>query len=92
MERRRPSCGRWYFANTTASWIYVKLHNQATVPTAGTGVVRTIAVPPNGISQFFSEGGITFSTGIGMTAVAGISDSDNTAITASALVGELIWA
>ena len=82
----------WYFANTTASWIYVKLHNQATVPTAGTGVVRTIAVPPNGISQFFSEGGITFVTGIGMTAVAGIADSDNTAITASALVGELIWA
>ena len=82
----------WYFANTTASWIYIKLHNQATAPTAGTGVVRTIAVPPNGISQFFSEGGITFSTGIGMTAVAGIADSDNTAITASALVGELIWA
>jgi len=82
----------WYFANTTVSWIYVKLHNQATAPTAGTGVVRTIAVPPNGISQFFSEGGITFSTGIGMTAVAGIADSDNTAITASALVGELIWA
>lgn len=82
----------WYFANTTASWIYVKLHNQATAPTAGTGVVRTIAVPPNGISQFFSEGGITFATGIGMTAVAGIADSDATAITASALVGELIWA
>lgn len=82
----------WYFANTTASWIYVKLHNQTTAPTAGTGVVRTIAVPPNGISQFFSEGGITFATGIGMTAVAGIADSDNTAITASALVGELIWA
>ena len=82
----------WYFANTTVFWIYVKLHNQATAPTAGTGVVRTIAVPPNGISQFFSEGGITFSTGIGMTAVAGIADSDNTAITASALVGELIWA
>lgn len=82
----------WYFANTTASWIYVKLHNQTTAPTAGTGVVRTIAVPPNGISQFFSEGGITFATGIGMTVVAGIADSDNTAITASALVGELIWA
>ena len=82
----------WYFANTTASWLYVKLHNQATTPTAGTGVVRTIAVPPNGISQFFSEGGITFATGIGMTVVAGVTDSDATAITASALVGELIWA
>ena len=82
----------WYFANTTASWLYVKLHNQATTPIAGTGVVRTIAVPPNGISQFFSEGGITFATGIGMTVVAGVTDSDATSITASALVGELIWA
>lgn len=82
----------WYFANTTASWIYVKLHTQATAPTAGTGVVRTIAVPPNGISQFFSEGGITFATGIGMTVVSGAADTDATAVTAAAVVGELIWA
>ena len=82
----------WYFANTTASWIYVKLHNQATAPTAGTGVVRTIAVPPNGISQFFSEGGITFATGIGMTVVGGAADAANTSVTATAIVGELVWA
>lgn len=82
----------WYFANTTAAWVYVKLHNQATAPTAGTGVIRTIAVPPNGISQFFSEGGVTFSVGIGMTVVGGAADSDNTAVTAAALVGDLSWA
>ena len=82
----------WYFANTTAAWVYVKLHNQTTAPTAGTGVVRTIAVPPNGISQFFSEGGITFATGIGMTVVSGAADTDATAVTAAAVVGELIWA
>ena len=82
----------WYFANTTASWIYIKLHNQATAPTAGSGVVRTIAVPPNGISKFFSEGGITFATGIGMTVVSGAADTDATAVTAAAVVGELIWA
>jgi hypothetical protein len=82
----------WYFANTTAAWVYVKLHNQATAPTAGSGVVRTIAVPPNGISKFFSEGGITFTTGIGMTVVSGAADADATAVTAAAVVGELIWA
>ena len=81
----------WYFANTTAAWVYVKLHNQYTAPTAGTGVVRTIAVPPNGISQFFSEGGITFTSGIGMTVVTGAVDTDATAVAANALVGELIW-
>lgn len=82
----------WYFANTTAAWVYVKLHNQATAPTAGAGVVRTIAVPPNAVSQFFSEGGVTFTAGIGMTVVDGAADADNTAVTAAAVVGELIWA
>lgn len=81
----------WYFANTTAAWVYVKLHNQATAPTAGTGVIRTIAVPPNGVSQFFSEGGATFTTGIGMTVVGGAADADNTSVTANTLVGDLIW-
>ena len=82
----------WYFANTTAAWVYVKLHNQNTAPTAGTGVVRTIGVPPNAVSQLFSEGGITFATGIGMTVVSGAADTDATAVTAAAVVGELIWA
>ena len=81
----------WYFANTTAAWVYVKLHNQATAPTAGSGVVRTIAVPPNGVSQFFSEGGATFTTGIGMTVVGGAADSDTTSVTAAAIVGDLVW-
>ena len=82
----------WYFANTTASWQYVKLHNVTTAPTAGSGVVRTISVPPNGISQFFNEGGITFTTGIGMTVVSGAAGTDATAVTAAAVVGELVWA
>ena len=82
----------WHFANTTAAWQYVKLHNLATVPTAGSGVARTIAIPPNGVSSFFSEGGITFTTGIGMTVVTGAADTDATAVAASAVVGELIWA
>lgn len=81
----------WYFANTTSAWVYVKLHNQATAPTAGTGVICTIAVPPNGVSQFFSEGGATFTTGIGMTVVGGAADADTTSVTAAAVVGELIW-
>ena len=82
----------WFFANTTATWRYVKLHNQATAPTAGTGVVRTIGVPPNGVASFFSEGGITFATGIGLTMVTGAADADATAVTANDLVGELFYA
>lgn len=82
----------WFFANTTAAWVYVKLHNQTTAPTAGTGVVRTIGIPPNNTASFFSEGGITFATGIGLTAVTGAADADATAVAAASIVGELIWA
>lgn len=82
----------WHFANPTASWVFVKLHNLATLPVAGVAVSRTIAVPPNGISSFFSEGGITFTAGIGITIVSGALDADNTAVTAASVIGELVWA
>jgi len=82
----------WYFANTTASWRYVKLHNQATAPTAGTGVVRTIGIPPNNTASFFSEGGVSFTAGIGLTMVTGAADTDATAVTANDIVGELFYA
>jgi hypothetical protein len=82
----------WHFANTTAAWRYVKLHNSATAPTAGAGVVRTIGIPPNDTASFFSEGGITFATGIGLTMVTGAADADATAVTANDIVGELFYA
>lgn len=82
----------WYLVNNTASWRYVKLHNLATAPTAGAAVARTIGIPPNGVASFFSEGGITFATGIGYTIVTGAADADATAVGANEVVGELIWA
>lgn len=82
----------WYFANTTAAWVFVKLHNLATLPVAGASVARSIGIPPNGNASFFSEGGITFTAGIGITVVNGATDADNTAVTAAAVVGELVWA
>ena len=70
----------------------MKLHNLATAPTAGAAVARTIAIPPNGVSNFFSEGGITFATGIGITTVTGAADTDATAVGLNDIVGELLWA
>ena len=91
----KASAGRvlgWSFANTNAAWRYVKLHNQATTPTAGTGVVRTISIPPNAISNFTLEGGVAFSTGIAYTTVTGSADADATAVGAGDIVGELFYA
>jgi hypothetical protein len=82
----------WALANTTASWRYVKIHAQATLPTAGAGVVRTISIAPNSVATPNFEGGIAVATGIGITIVTGSADSDSTGVAAGDVVGELIFA
>lgn len=91
----KASAGRllgWSVANTTASWKYVKLHNSATAPTAGAGVVGVIQVPPNGLAQFKLEGGIAHSTGISFTTTTGSADADATAVAAGDLIIDLYYA
>jgi hypothetical protein len=82
----------WCFGNAAAAWRYVKLHNIATAPTAGAGVVLTIPIPPNGLAQHDIPAGIGFSTGIGRTVVAGLADADATAVAAGDVVGDLFFA
>jgi hypothetical protein len=55
-------------------------------------VVRTIGIPPNGVADFVLEGGIAFSTGIGLTIVTGSADADATAVAAGDVVGDLFFA
>lgn len=91
----KASAGRllgWYLLNTNAATRYVKFHNQATSPTAGTGVVRTVGIPPNGIAQFNMPGGIAFTTGIAMTTVTGSADADTAAVGAGDIVGDIFFA
>jgi hypothetical protein len=82
----------WYFVNNNAAWRYVKLHNQTALPTAGTGVVQTIGVPPNGVARHSLEGGIAFTTGIALTIVTGVADADATAVGANEVAGDIFWA
>jgi hypothetical protein len=91
----KASAGRllgWNISNTNAAFRYVKLHNQTTSPTAGAGVVQTIAVPPNSNINYSLEGGVAFTTGIGMTTVTGAADADNTAVGANDLTIDLFFA
>lgn len=91
----KASAGRlvgWSLANTNAAWRYVKFHNQTTTPTAGSGVVRTIAIPPNGRAEGSFPGGIAFTTGIGMSTVTGAADSDTTAVNLNDIVGDIFYA
>ena len=92
----KASAGRvvgWNLVNTTASFQYVKLHNTAGAPTAGSGVVMTIAIPPNGVNAMPVGGGsIAFATGIAYTIVTGSADVDATATTLGSVVGDLFYA
>ena len=91
----KASAGRlygWSLLNTAASPRYVKLHNTATTPTAGTGVVRTIAIPTGGLAQLILPHGHSFATGIGITAVTEAADNGTTGIGANEVVGELWYA
>lgn len=79
--------------NNATSVRYIKFHNQTTTPTAGTGVVQTYPVPPNGgVLAIQFPGGIAFGTGIAYTMVTGAAAADATAVAANDLVGTIAWA
>lgn len=91
----KASAGRvigWHISNTSASWRYVKLHNQATTPSSGVGVVQTIGIPPNSTVNYSQGGGIAFTTGIAMTTVTGASDNDSNAVAIQELIIDIFFA
>jgi hypothetical protein len=63
--------------------VYVKLHNNAGVPVAGVGVVKTIGVQAGQARDVLIPGGHYFATGIAFTIVKGITDGDATAVALS---------
>lgn len=80
------------FYNNAAYPIYVKFHNTAGTPTAGSGVVRTFGVQAGTQCDIaIPGGGIAFATGIGLTIVRDLADAGTTATAASDCVGEIYY-
>lgn len=92
----KASAGRllgFVLTNNATAVRYVKFHNQTTAPTAGTGVVQSYGIPPNGGTIALSiPGGVGFATGIGMTIVTGAAATDATAVALNDVVGTLHFA
>jgi hypothetical protein len=92
----KASAGRllgFVLTNNATAVRYVKFHNQATAPTAGSGVVQTYGIPPNGGTITLSvPGGVAFTTGVGMTIVTGAAATDATAVALNDVVGTLHFA
>ena len=82
----KASAGRvtgWVIFNSADYPVYIKFHNTAGTPTAGSGVVYTIGVQSGTQIVFDDDDGIAFSTGIGISITKLIADADTTAILAS---------
>jgi hypothetical protein len=77
--------------NDTTNWAYLKFHNTAGTPTAGSGVVATYGLPPGGGLTLALTTGMTFSTGIGITITGGIATANTTATAASQVAVTLTY-
>lgn len=93
----KASAGQVYSVtafNLNAAPAYLKFHNTAGTPTAGSGVTDTFLIPGNtagaGLVINFDKG-IAFSTGIGITLVTGIADANASAIAASEVVVNIYY-
>lgn len=74
-------------SNINAAIRYLKFHNTAGTPTAGSGVVWTVPIPGStagGIANLsLADNPLYFSTGIGITVVTDVADAGTTAVAAS---------
>jgi hypothetical protein len=85
----KASAGQLYVVsvlNLAAAPRYLKFHNTAGAPSAGTGVVYTVAVQAGVERTITFPHGLAFSTGIAFTTVTGVADANTDAVTASDLV------
>lgn len=70
----------WFIYNSNTSPRKVVFHNAASTPTAGSGVFFSLMIPGLGAANVSLPDGINFSTGIAITTVTGLADSDNTGV------------
>jgi hypothetical protein len=76
----------WYIYNSNAAARKVAFHNTAGTPTAGASVFFSMVIPPAAGANACAASGIAFSTGIAITTVTGLPDSDNAAVAANDLI------
>jgi len=81
----------WYIYNSNGSARKVAFHNIATTPTAGSGVVMALVIPPLSAANVSLPDGITFTTGISITTVTGLAEADATGVATNDLVINIFY-
>jgi hypothetical protein len=81
----------WYIYNSNGSARKVAFHNIGTTPTAGTGVVMALVIPPLSAANVSLPDGITFTTGISITTVTGLADSNASGVAVEDLIINIFY-
>jgi len=81
----------WYIYNSNGSARKVAFHNIATTPTAGSGVVYSLVIPPLSAANVSLPDGINFTIGISITTTTGLADSDATAVASNDLIINIFY-
>jgi len=81
----------WYIYNSNGSARKVAFHNTSVTPVAGTSVYFSVVVPPLSGANCPFPAGINFSSGIGITTVTGLADSDATAVATNDLIINIFY-
>ena len=94
----KASAGTFYglnAANVAAAVKYIKMYDKDTSPVVASDVpVMTIAIPVTATAGSYNlhlPHGVTFSTGIALVMVGGITDTDATALTAGDIFASFFW-
>lgn len=92
----KASAGRllgYHFTNNGLATAYVKLHNVATTPVAGTTAVAiTIGIQPAASVALSIPAGTGFTAGIALTTSVDAANSGTTGVGANVIVGHLVYA
>ena len=82
----------WYIYNSNAAARKLCFHNTAGTPTAGASIYFSLVIPATSGANVFLPHGIAFSTGIGISTVTGLADSDTAAVALNDLIINLWYA
>ena len=81
----------WYIYNSNGSARKVAFHNTAGTPTAGANVYLSLVIPALSAANVSLPSGIAFSTGIAITTVTGLANSDATAVALNDLIINIFY-
>ena len=76
----------WYIYNSNASARKVAFHNTAGTPTAGASIYYSLVIPGLAAANVSFPDGIDFATGIAISTVTGLADSDTVAVALNDLI------